>query len=163
MESLGTHLKHERELRQVSLEELSQTTRIPLKMLEHIEADRFDELPGDVFARGFLKSYARALGLSPATIVERFDADAAPEPEAAPAPIAAITPPERGRRFGIAIALVILLILFTLALSIVLRPRHRDTPIELSSIECTTDVDSPPTPWSFAPSTTATRTGSSRS
>ncbi len=161
MDSLGTHLKHERELRQVSLEELSQTTRIPLRMLEHIEADRFDELPGDVFARGFLKSYARALGLGTSEIVARFDADAAPEPESAPAPIAAITPPERGRRFGIAIALVILLILFTLALSIVLRPRHRDTPIELSSIECL--VPSQPTPSSFAPSTTETRTGSSRS
>jgi cytoskeletal protein RodZ len=164
METLGRHLKHEREVREVSLEELSQTTRIPLRMLEHIEADRFDQLPGDVFARGFLKSYARALNM-PADgmdgIISRFDAHAAPGPELAPAPIAAITPPERGRRFGIAIALVILLILFTLALSIVLRPRHRDTPIELSSIEC--PVESSPTRWSSAPSTIVTPTASSRS
>jgi hypothetical protein len=38
----------------------------------------------------------------------------------------------QGRRFGVAIALVLLLILFTLALSIVLKPRGRDLPPELS-------------------------------
>jgi hypothetical protein len=38
----------------------------------------------------------------------------------------------QGRRFGVAIALVVLLILFTLALSIVLKPRGRDMPPELS-------------------------------
>lgn len=160
MESLGRHLRQERELRQLSLEEMAQTTRIPLRMLEHIEADRFDSLPGDVFARGFLKSYARALGLRSDDVVARFDALAAPEPDTAPAPIASITPPERGRRFGIAIALVILLILFTLALSIVLRPRHRDTPIELSSVTCPV---SSPMLSSSALSTIETRTASSRS
>ncbi len=132
MQSIGRYLRRERELRQLSIEELAQTTRIPLKMLLRIEEDRFDELPGEVFARGFIKSYARALGIDSSPLLETYGRGR--EPEEAPAPITAITPPERGRRFGIAIALVILLILFTLALSIVLRPRHRDTPIELSSV-----------------------------
>jgi cytoskeletal protein RodZ len=132
--AVGRWLRHERELRQISLEELSLTTRIPMKMLQHLEEDRHDQLPGDVFARGFLKSYARAVGLAESEVVDRWNrARKAPaEPQATPA--ASITPPERSRRFGIAIALVILLILFTLALSIVLRPRHRDTPVELSSV-----------------------------
>src|SRR5690606_23630718 len=130
MESIGQHLRRERELRQVSLEELAQTTRIPIKMLVHLEADRFDELPGEVFVRGFIKSYARAIGLPHEALPEHFGARfTAEEP---PAPVTAITPPERGRRFGIAVAMVILLVLFTLALSIVLRPRHRAAPIELS-------------------------------
>jgi cytoskeletal protein RodZ len=111
---------------------MAQTTRIPLKMLHRIEEDRFDELPGEVFARGFLRSYTRALGIESAAVVGRYDESRREPEEAPPAPITAITPPERGRRFGIAIALVILLILFTLALSIVLRPRQRDTHIELS-------------------------------
>lgn len=133
MESIGQHLKRERELRQVSIEEMAQTTRIPLKMLHRIEGDRFDELPGEVFARGFLRSYTRALGIAEARVIERYiESCSRPDDEETPAPITAITPPERGRRFGIAIALVILLILFTLALSIVLRPRHRDQPVELS-------------------------------
>ncbi|MBW2464349.1 MAG: hypothetical protein JRH11_22050 [Deltaproteobacteria bacterium] len=107
-----------------------------------------------------MKSYARVIGLNPQEVIERYDAAAAPSADLAPAPIAAITPPERGRRFGIAIALVILLILFTLALSVVLRPRHRDTPIELSYRSC--PVNSP-MPSSSAPSTIATPTASLRS
>ena len=167
MESIGQHLKKERELRHVSLEELAQTTRIPLRMLAHLEADRFDELPGDVFARGFMRSYARTLGIPSEELVGRYDESRRPA-EAAPALISAITPPERGRRFGIAIALVILLILFTLALSIVLRPRHRDAAIELSSnqvTECPAPHEAPerPMPSFYESSTIATPIASSLS
>jgi len=137
MESIGRYLKRERELRQISLEELAQTTRIPLKMLRHIELDRFERLPGEVFAKGFLRAYARALGMDSDEVLARYG-QGRRATVLTPAPITAITPPEKGRRFGIAIALVILLILFTLALSIVLRPRHRNTPVELSDV---TNVD----------------------
>lgn len=133
MDSIGTYLRRERELRHVSLEELVQITRVPLKMLQRIEDDRFEELPGEVFARGFLRSYARALGLDCTEVLARF-AEGRKLPEPAPAPLlASVQTPERGRRFGIAIALVILVILFTLALSIVLNARHRSTPLELSA------------------------------
>lgn len=131
MDSIGGTLRRERQLRHVSLEELSLTTRIPIRMLQHLENDRYDDLPGEVFAKGFIKSYARALGIASQPLLDAFQ-NQRDEDEEPPAPMTALTPPERGRRFGIAIALVILLILFTLALSIVLRPRHRDTPIELS-------------------------------
>lgn len=137
MDSLGTYLRHERELRQISLEEISQTTRIPLRTLQHLEDDDLDRLPGEVFVRGFLKSYARIVGLDLEEVLERHARrhDEKPaESEAPVAPLASVQHAEGGRRFGIAIALVILLILFTLALSIVMRPRHRDTPIELSSV-----------------------------
>ena len=163
MESIGQHLRRERELRQVSLEEMAQTTRIPLKMLHRMEEDRFDELPGEVFARGFLRSYTRALGIDEQGVIGRYADSCRPPEDVSPAPITAITPPERGRRFGIAIALVILLILFTLALSIVLRPRHRDTHIELSyySSECTAPASAATRSFS-APSTTARPIASSR-
>jgi cytoskeletal protein RodZ len=132
MNSIGAFLRHEREIRQVSLEELVQITRIPLRMLQRIEDDRFDELPGEVFARGFLRSYARALSLDEGQLLNDYN-DGRKVEAPAPAPLlASIQTPERGRRFGIAIALVILVILFTLALSIVLNARHRNTPLELS-------------------------------
>jgi cytoskeletal protein RodZ len=134
MDSIGAFLRHEREIRQVSLEELVQQTRIPLRMLQRIEDDRFDELPGEVFTRGFLRSYARALNLDADKVLSTYADGRKAEPPT-PAPLlASIQTPERGRRFGIAIALVILAILFTLALSIVLNARHRNTPLELSEI-----------------------------
>lgn len=139
MDSLGSYLRRERELRQISLEEIAQTTRIPMRMLQRIEDDDLDALPGEVFARGFLKSYARSVGIDSDVVLARYG-ERPSDDEAAPAPITAITPPERGRRFGIAIALVILLILFTLALSIVLRPRQRDTPIQLSDASTVSQV-----------------------
>lgn len=131
MSTVGAYLKREREIRQVSLEELVQTTRIPLKMLQHIEADEFDLLPGDVFSRGFVRAYARSLGLDAATVLAKFDRKI--DLTAPPPPLSSIEAPERGRSFGIAIALVILVLLFTLALSIVLNARQRSTPLELSA------------------------------
>jgi cytoskeletal protein RodZ len=132
MDSIGAFLRREREVRQVSLEELVQITRVPLRMLQRIEDDRFDELPGEVFARGFLRSYARALGLDAERVLSQY-ADGRKVETKVPAPLlSSVQTPERGRRFGIAIALVILVILFTLALSIVLNARHRNTPLELS-------------------------------
>ncbi len=157
MESVGVFLRKQRQLRQLSLEELSQTTRIPLRMLRCIERDRFEELPGTVFARGYLRSYARALGVEAEPVVARF-ARNRPETKIH-APMTAITPPERGRRVGIAIALVILLMMFTLALSIVLRPRKRDVPVELSWLEHqhnVTHAAREPRPCCSARSTTVT-------
>ncbi len=137
MESIGRYLKTEREVRQISLEELAQTTRIPLRHLASLEDDRLERLPGDVFVRGFLKSYAKAVGLTLDEVLRRYEhtsrQSSLPPSEPNAAPMTGIAGPERGRRFGLAIALVIILILFTLALSIALRPRHRETPVQLSS------------------------------
>jgi cytoskeletal protein RodZ len=132
MESIGHYLRTERELRQLSLEELAQTTRIPLKSLQLLEDDRLDGLPGDVFVRGFVRSYAKAVGLPSEDVLRRYEESSRPSRNPTAPALPLVGPGDRGRRFGLAIALVILLILFTLALSIVLRPRHRDAPVELS-------------------------------
>jgi cytoskeletal protein RodZ len=99
-------------------------------MLLHIEADNFDGLPGDVFARGFVRAYARALGLEATDVLAKFDRKI--DLTAAPPPLSSIEASERGRSFGIAIALVILVLLFTLALGILLNARQHSTPVELS-------------------------------
>jgi cytoskeletal protein RodZ len=114
---------------------VSRVTRIPVATLEAIEQDHFDDLPGEVFVKGFLKSYAQTIGLLPEDVVARYTASrrvalVTPLPVASPVHAAR---EGHGRRFGVAIALVVLLILFTLALSIVLKPRGRDMPPELSS------------------------------
>jgi cytoskeletal protein RodZ len=133
MESLGGYLRRQRELQQLSVAEIAQTTRIPARVLRLIENDRFDELPADVFVRGFLRAYARAVGIDEAEVMERYERTYRPEPETA-ASLVSVSTVESGRSFGLAIALVILLILFTLALSIVLRPRYRNAPVELSRL-----------------------------
>lgn len=158
MGSLGSYLKRERELRQMSIAELAQITRIPARVLQHLENDAHAELPADVFVRGFLRSYAHALNLDEESVLARHRGRESSEPPSLPAVYA----PEPGRRFGIAIALFILLILFTLALSIVLRPRHRDAPLELSrAVPCESETSSQ-TPSCSAASITASPIASSR-
>jgi len=169
MQSLGQHLKQERESRQVALAELAQLTRIPARLLRGLEQDDYANLPADVFVRGYLKAYCRALNIDEAPVLEWFTRGRPTETDLQVA-LPLVDAPETGRRFGIAIALVILLILFTLALSIVLRPRRRDTPIELSMVSPTTlvigesceFVASQPKLSSCGPSTSATPTASSR-
>lgn len=161
MYSIGQHLKRERELRHISLEELAQLTRIPMRTLLLLEAGDRDALPADVFVRGFVRSYARALGLDDVALLREYGAVKLEEPP--PQPITSIPNDERGRRFGIAIAMMILLILFTLALSIVLRPRRRDTPIELSWNASCPAVQNEATLSSFAASTIETPIASLRS
>jgi cytoskeletal protein RodZ len=131
MPSVGQYLRDLREQRKMSVEEVSRATRVPMASVERIEADRFDELPGEVFVRGFLKSYARSLGVPPDDVLARYTASRRVA-WVTPLPIAAPTKPARGRRLGVAVAFVLLLILFTLALSIVLKPRGDDMPQELS-------------------------------
>ena len=131
MTSVGQHLKGLREAKRMSLAEVSRATRVPVQSIERIEADRFDELPGEVFVRGFLRAYARALDVPGDEVLARYTSSRRVA-WVTPLPITSPVRPARTRRFGVAIAFVLLLILFTLALSIVLKPRGDDMPQELS-------------------------------
>lgn len=133
MESIGSWLRHEREVRGVSLEEVADATRIPVQSLAHIEDGRFDELPGEVFVKGFLKSYARAVGIRADDVLARYGVEVRARDVRPVAVRASIPPQDRGRRFGLAIALVVFGILATLAVSFLLRPRSQDRPEELSA------------------------------
>ena len=141
-QSTGSFLKPSREARHMSLAEVARVTRIPTPTLESIEADRFDELPGEVFVRGFLKSFAQAVGVMPAEVLARYTSSrrvAFVTPMPISSPVQAVRQGQ-GRRFGVAIAFVLLLILFTLALSIVLKPRGHDVPAELSQASSVNDT-----------------------
>ena len=62
IENFGSYIKHERELRGVPLEEISRITKIHIRFLEALEDNRFDDLPGEVFIKGYIKSYANIIG-----------------------------------------------------------------------------------------------------
>lgn len=68
----GEHLKREREMRGVSLEEIAAATRISTRFLEAIEKEQWDRLPGGVFNRGFIRSIARFLGLDEDSLVAEY-------------------------------------------------------------------------------------------
>ncbi len=72
MDSFGTQLKRQREKKNVSLDDISAATKISNRFLNAIETDRFDQLPGGIFNRGFIRAYARHLGLDEEQTVSAY-------------------------------------------------------------------------------------------
>lgn len=73
MENPGEYLKREREQREVPLSRIAESTRVPLKSLEALEADDFDSLPHPTFVKGYIKSYCKFLGLDETDAVLRYE------------------------------------------------------------------------------------------
>lgn len=69
---LGQYLANHRESMTMTLDQIARTTKIPKTSLSLLEAGRFDALPGDVFVRGFLRSYARCVHLDGDDVVRRY-------------------------------------------------------------------------------------------
>ena len=61
-EDFGSYLKSERELRGVTLDELHSKTMIPVRFLQALENNQFDELPEEVFIKGYIRSIAKVIG-----------------------------------------------------------------------------------------------------
>ncbi len=72
-ETIGEYLKRERELRQITLEEMVQGTKIALQRLKELESDRLEDMPAEIFVRGFIKSYAEFIGLNPDEVILRYE------------------------------------------------------------------------------------------
>ncbi|HMD18041.1 MAG TPA: helix-turn-helix domain-containing protein [Terriglobales bacterium] len=63
MPSFGEKLKLEREKRKITLEQISGSTKIGTRMLQALEEDKFNQLPGGIFNKGFVRAYSRVVGL----------------------------------------------------------------------------------------------------
>jgi len=126
MASFGARLKQEREKRGVTLEEISLSTKISVRFLRALEEEHFEQLPGGVFNKGFVRSYARHLGLDEKEAVADYLIAAGenlppPPPEAAI--VTEVSETEVAPRKGIAhritwgtLALALLLLAFGFAI-----------------------------------------------
>lgn len=102
--SFGERLKKEREKRGMTLEDVAGVTKISVRNLRALEQEKFDQMPGGIFNRGFVRSYARHLGLDDEQVVADYmeaAGESVPAPDVsngAPVPnnppIQAQTPPE---------------------------------------------------------------------
>src|SRR5580658_4437494 len=99
MTSIGDTLRRERQKRNLDLAQVSLVLKISPRFLEAIEQENFERLPAGVFAKSFVRQYARLLGLdeeeaanevqralAPSPVVPQFAAGAQPEIKAAPLP-----------------------------------------------------------------------------
>lgn len=72
MPSFGEKLKQEREKRNITLEQISASTKIGTRMLQALEEDKFNQLPGGIFNKGFVRAYSRCVGLDEDQIVADY-------------------------------------------------------------------------------------------
>ncbi len=72
MESIGEFFKQVRETKGLTIEEVASKTRIRTDFVKALEEGNFAKLPDQVFARGFVRSYARSLGLDEEDAIHRF-------------------------------------------------------------------------------------------
>ena len=156
--SFGDWLRRQREMREISLRDIADRTKISLRYLEAMEADRFDLLPAPIFAKGFLREYARYVGLSPDDVVNHYlsvnhpeeleaaSRDDAKVTRAKPKPVDPGQPPvRRNWSYGLLLALIGLVLLVLVALAVWFTDRrHEQQPS--GSGQAPPIVASPPVP-----------------
>jgi len=154
MSDFGGKLRLARERRGISLRQIAASTKISVAALEALERNDVSKLPGGIFSRAFVRSYAVEVGLDPDETVReflgRFQGDAVPEP-AAPAAI-----PDEESNFEsqqrmagvvlklllVSVPLIVLLLYFTLRS----RPARQAPPVAESPAGSATPQSAVPPP-----------------
>ncbi len=78
MESVGIELKAAREKRNIPLGDVAAATRISHTNLERLEEGRYQDLPGGVYNRAFIRAYCEFLGLEAKEMLDRYEQEIAP-------------------------------------------------------------------------------------
>ena len=130
MTDFGGKLRQARESRGLSLREIAVKTKIAASVLEALERNDTSKLPGGIFSRSFVRSYAVEIGLDPDDTVQEFLERFKDEPEAPRTPVVRIPDEEiaferNKKRMAVAflVAVAVMLILGAVIVYLVLRNR----------------------------------------
>jgi cytoskeleton protein RodZ len=136
--SFGSVLREARESRRISLADVANKTKLSPASLQMLEEGRLDVLPPEIFVRGFIRSYARSVGIEESQPLGLFDQEldarrraeeamlATPVPQASGDSTAAVVDDDAPRRgIGLAVFVIILLLIATITLSLFLRQPPR--------------------------------------
>ena len=80
-EDFGSYLKHERELRGIALDAIAHSTKISTRFLTALEENRFEDLPGEVFIKGFIRAYGQAIGMNADELLAAYHETSGTHPE----------------------------------------------------------------------------------
>jgi cytoskeleton protein RodZ len=159
----GGKLREARERRGVSLRQIANATKIAVSVLEALERNDISRLPGGIFGRAFVRSYAIEVGLDPETTIQEFIAqfpnDSVTVGHPASHPVEDHQAVESDRRMaGVFLWLVLVSVPVAGAVLYFATAGRRDAPAEPPSAEVTTPapesrpaVDQPPPSSASAP------------
>ncbi len=137
--NFGSVLREARERRNISLAEVARQTKVSVSSLKLLEQGRLNDLPHETFVRGFIRSYARSVGVSHEESQSLFDEAVAarkseeglvslmpaPRPRAEPVPAPDVSMDEEGQAprhgIGLAVFVIIVLLIATITLSLFMR------------------------------------------
>jgi helix-turn-helix protein/uncharacterized protein DUF4115 len=91
---VGPQLREARTRKGIELDQVERVTKIRVKFLSAMEEDRWEDLPAPVYARGFLSTYARHLGLDDEPLLERYREQVGDAMAPSPVPRHAVRPGE---------------------------------------------------------------------
>ena len=124
MFEIGSSLREARIRQDLGFEELEARTKVRARYLRHLEEERFEQLPGHAYTKGFLHVYADALGLDGRLYVEEYNSRYVVGEESGGAPRVSRIPPGRQRRrrerresgtVGVALAAILLVTALVIA------------------------------------------------
>ncbi len=125
MPSFGENLRREREMRGVTLEEISAATKISVRFLNCLETEEFEKLPGGIFTRSFIRTYARYLGLDEERVLAEYQLVAKPKSDFDPARLTVSGSRARTRsRRGPVVAVLLAILLLTGGYAVYRYTRH---------------------------------------
>jgi cytoskeleton protein RodZ len=137
-DSLGSYLRRERELREMSLQDISAATKIQLKFLEALERDDYDQLPPAPFIVGFLRAYAQCLSVEPEEIIAAYHTrHSSSEGREKPALLATnyqVRRPARFRVVGVSLGVAVVILSLGLALQLLRRETAHKTHAPLDPV-----------------------------
>jgi cytoskeletal protein RodZ len=164
MNDFGGKLRQARERRGISLRQIAASTKISGAALEALERNDITKLPGGIFSRAFVRSYAVAVGLDPEETVReflaRFNQEGAPPPDAPAAPVPEQVPQfdREPRKTGRTAGLVVVAVSILAAIGYFgLRGRSKTSaqPSAAQSAQAAPEVPPPPPLPRAAPATVA--------
>ncbi len=107
--TLGEKLKRQRELRNITIEEISEATKIQMRFLRALEEDNFEDLPAEAFIKGFIQAYCEFIGINGRDMVNKYLLQIREEEEREE-----VESPEKGKNIGYILPVFIFSILILL-------------------------------------------------
>jgi len=160
---IGGELRTARLARSRSIDDISRATKIAPSLLRAIENNAFDDVPGGLFTRGFLRAYAREVGLDPEDVVQRYRSayepsvavDATRLPAQPPALASMAADETSGGSTAANILQVCVMVVIAVGYLASLRPSAPATPVPSEK----TEANAPPAAAAAVPVSTTGTTG----
>lgn len=117
----GQMLQDAREEKKWSVRDAEDITKISVRYIHALEAENYEILPGTTYVKGYLRTYAKQLGLNPDEIIALYNATAEPEPEHAyevPVPVVKNRPQWARPLLMVGIAVLTVMLIIVVATSL---------------------------------------------